>query len=1457
MKKLVSLLLVLVFVLALLPGYSFTKANDGSSIISVAKSHVIEYLDKKLQAKQHPKVEANFDVIDGVELPKDVIKAYNVKSGDDKVTVYVPGSKDPLITGKASLSDLKSEHASIESAISQSGANVSNKRELYVVANAIGFDVKVKDLLKLYKALGKDRVHFSNVYKVELNYSVPLIGATDVWSNYGADGSGLYLGVVDTGIDYTHPDFGGDGTNHGFPTSKVVAGYDFGDNDSDPMDLQGHGTHVAGIMAADGVVKGVAPKAKLVVAKIVKGGEGYATGIDIARAFDYMGDPDNLDNGPEGKHPKVTAVNMSFGSPYGFVDPFDIEHMAIERCIGTGVFVSLSAGNSYWAYANTFGTSYRYQYIPDWASVGSPSITPSAMSVAASYNSYSRYPALTRIAPTPEVNYAYTVGSGSPDPITTLGDNNGQGYEYVYCGYGGSSEFPPEVSGKIALIRRGNYTFLTKIQNAYNAGAIGVIIFNNTTGYLTMATDGQPSIPAVFISKADGEALLPYAVNGETGGGRVGFRSNTYADVPQLVDTMVSFSSWGPAPDLSFKPEITAPGGGIWSTVPVAQGSYANYSGTSMAAPHVASAAALVKQVHPNWQVSDIKTALMNTAKLITDPSTGVYYSPHLVGAGRVDVKSAVKTPVLVTHFSPKGEIPMPTELPYVALGEQTNYKNQPISFTLRLRNTTSTPATYTVNPGYVQTVDYVMRARVLPGATISASPSTVTVPANGVAFVTITIDATNCTQQTLYFYGYILDYYVNYVEGFIKFVPTDPTLPELHMPYMGVLGKWNQFTDENAWDFNPIIDPPADDPYNLIWWWYGESYFDTWPEFTDGSHWYFTGIDFYGNPDRNAIAVNTNSYYLEANFGLLRNAQNVTIEIRDNSNNLVKTIDSVDWMYKDPYYALDGWLWYFANPWTGQPFWWDGTDANGNSVPDGKYHLVIKATPQKMFNKANYDAPHIVDFPVSLDRVAPSTSWTTTTNPDGSVTVTWSALDSEPSSGIWGFDIEWTSGFAIVSPTQNSFTIPAGENTSEIYVIAIDNAWNMGFGSNPVLTINPTEATISVGQTVSATLSVSGGVAPYSYSVPTVSPKPNGKYGISGNTFNFTPSIDDQDKVFIFTIKVADSFGREDSKQFKVNVLKLPDTTPPTVTLPTINGINLDSPNTTLKLKDNSLTFTVSATDESGIARMVVKVNGIVVIDKNNLDPTIALPDGLNTVEVIVYDTVGNYTSKSFKVLVDTKPPTVILPDIPQTTSTNSLTLKGTLIDTVSGVRSLIINDIPVPVTLEGNFETTLTLSQGTNTITLTAEDNMGNKVTKTLTITYTQPQQTKRSHIVTLTINSPTITIDYTITKNIDTQGSKPIIQNGRTLIPIRTLIESLGGKVLWDAKEQKVTIELNGHSVILYIGKTYAYVDGNKRTLDVAPQIINGRTYIPLRFVSESLGMVVDYDSQSKTITIYYIP
>jgi len=1118
------------------------------------------------------------------------------------------------------------------------------------------------------------------------------------------------------------------------------------------MDCQGHGTHVSGIMAADGVVKGVAPKAKIVAAKIVKGCEGSATSDDIAAAFDYMADPTNLDGGPEGTHPPVAAVNMSFGASYGFVDPTDIENWAIESCTTKGIFVSLSAGNDYWAYGSTFGTSVKYSWIPDMASVGSPSLTPSAMSVAASYNSFGKYPALTKIAPAPSENYGYTIGSGSPDPIATIGDNSGAGYPYVNCGLGAPSEFPAGgIAGKIALIRRGTLTFLEKVQNAYAAGAIGVIIYNNASGYISMATDGQPNIPAVFISQADGETLLQYAeananstykpTSGD-GTGRVGFKPNTYADVPQATDTMVDFSSWGPAPDLSFKPEITAPGGGIWSTVP---GGYDNYSGTSMASPHVAAAAALVKQVHPNWGVFEIKTALMNAAKLIVDPSTEAYYSPHLVGAGRVDVEAASKTPVLVTHVNPAGEIPMPTEEPYVALGEQPDYKTTPITFTLKLKNYSSSPVTYNA-VGTAQTVDYELNSYEYDPseATITVTPSTVTVPAMSSTSVAVTVDARNCTQSWDYLAGYPIDIIANYIEGFVRFVPTDPAIPEVHIPYMGVLGKWNQFTDEYAWDYNPIIDPPVDSEHNLIWWWFGDGAIDTWPEFTDGTDWYFAGLDINDNPDRSAIAFNPDSYYLEANFGLLRNAQNVTIEIRDEFGNLVKTIDSVDWMPKDPALALDSWYWYSSDPWTGEPFWWDGTNKSGAPVVDGKYELVIKATPQRIFNKADYDAPQIVEFPVSVDRVPPSSSWSKTANPDGSVTVNWTASDPAPSSGIWGFYIEWANGnkFDFVAPTLRSYTIPVGEDTSYVAVYAIDNAQNFGVGMPPTVSISPSTLSVSTGSTAQFKVSASDPSGLSLTYLVSATPKPAGVFGLSSDKtiLYFTPQKADVGKTFKFTVTVTNALGAVGSASCSASVYEL-DLTPPTLTLPTINGVDLDLPNVILKVNTPTLTFTVQATDASGIARVVVKVNGIVQTDRNSLQSTITLQEGMNTVEITVYDTYGNYITKSFKVLKDTEGPNIVLPDIPQTVSSNTFTLKGRVVDDGSGVSALTINGIPVTPTLDGNFEVELTLTQGTNTITIEAVDKLGNKTTKTVTVAYTSSQS--KSYIITLKVGDPHIEV------------------------------------------------------------------------------------------------------------------
>jgi len=314
---------------------------------------------------------------------------------------------------------------------------------------------------------------------------------------------------------------------------------------------------------------------------------------------------------------------------------------------------------------------------------------------------------------------------------------------------------------------------------------------------------------------------------------------------------------------------------------------------------------------------------------------------------------------------------------------------------------------------------------------------------------------------------------------------------------------------------------------------------------------------------------------------------------------------------------------------------------------------------------------------------------------------------------------------------------------------------------------------------------------------------------------------------------------------------MKIPDITPPSLTLPKVGGIDLNLPGAQINTSSDIFTFTVEASDESGIARMVVKVNGVVQIDKNNLDSTIYLSEGENLVEVKVYDTYGNYTTKSFKIFKDSKPPVVNL-TVPETSSTSSITITGLIFDEGSGVKSVLINGTEYMVPSLGSFSVTLTLTPGVNTIQVKATDKIGNFTTKTYSVNYTPITST--STMITLKIGSPYITING-ISKKIDAQGNKPIIKDGRTLLPIRTLIESLGGKTDWEAKERKVTITLNGHSIILWIGKTTALVDGNKVTLDVASQIINDRTYIPLRFVAENLNASVQWDQSAKTVTIYY--
>jgi lactocepin len=469
---------------------------------------------------------------------------------------------------------------------------------------------------------------------------------------------------------------------------------------------------------------------------------------------------------------------------------------------------------------------------------------------------------------------------------------------------------------------------------------------------------------------------------------------------------MVDFSSWGTDPNLNFKPEIAAPGGGIWSTVPLAMGGYANYSGTSMASPHVGGAAALIKQAHPDWTPAQVKAALMNTAALLTDPTTGLPYSPRLQGAGRINVYNALLTPVFVTDNT--------TNYPAEPLGDTDSATSK--TFTLKLVNTGTTDITYylsaTIQRYNSSRVPYPLAG----GSVFFPGGTSVTVPAGGTALVDVIVSVGgNTTYENIF------------VDGFVKFTPVGATVPELHVPYTLFWGDWQDTRYTDNWAHNPVIDPPPDDPTG--WWWWGY----TWPCWGSGNTLYFLGVDFNGNLDRNIIAISPNSDGIQDNIwpmiSLMRGAKNLTFDIYDQNGNLVKTIANERYVHKNfnryPY-------------WTGWDFNWMWEPAPGE-LPDGHYILKYQAAVPATLNGpiTGYD---VQEFPLIVDTVDPVLEITSITHNPGSTHVEWSASDDN--SGLYGFliyadgqPIEW------VAPSTTSYDIPF--EASEVVVQAWDNAGN------------------------------------------------------------------------------------------------------------------------------------------------------------------------------------------------------------------------------------------------------------------------------------------------------------------------------------------------------------------------------------------------------------------------------
>ncbi|WP_413466623.1 S8 family serine peptidase [Mesobacillus subterraneus] len=480
-----------------------------------------------------------------------------------------------------------------------------------------GFSIKgpVYELEKLKKSNDIQFLSEVNTYKVESSAHLPnrykpsdsfidnfeLIGTEAVHGILDENGNrltgkGVTIGVIDTGIDYDHPDL----------RRSFAGGHDLVDGDDDPMETKGagfrstlHGTHVAGVIAANGRMRGIAPDAKLVAYRALGPG-GSGTTEQVIAAID------------EAIKDKVDILNLSLGNDVNGPDlPISL---ALNKAVDEGIVAVTSSGNSG----------------PNRWTVGSPGTASKAISVGAS---------------TPPMQVPYLNATGISDKIRLellQGSDNWnitQSENLVFAGLGTKEEMN-DVRDKLVLVERGKLTFTEKAKNAYEAGAIGVIIYNNTKGTFFGNLEESLPIPVAAISKEAGLSLKKQFDNNST---------LIRIHLIEEKDILADFSSRGPVTvTWEIKPDIVAPGVAINSTIP---GGYLPLQGTSMAAPHVAGAAALIKQAHPDWSPAEIKSAIMNTAKDITD-RTGKRYRTFEQGAGRIQLEAAINTETLVSPGS-------------------------------------------------------------------------------------------------------------------------------------------------------------------------------------------------------------------------------------------------------------------------------------------------------------------------------------------------------------------------------------------------------------------------------------------------------------------------------------------------------------------------------------------------------------------------------------------------------------------------------------------------------------------------------------------------------------------------------------------------------------------------------------------------------------------------------------
>lgn len=998
----------------------------------------------------------------------EVVQSEEEISPDEEVTAIIVLEKkiSPLA---------RFQQKSIQNEISKNvldGEKLEVLHSYTTVENGFAAVVPYGKLEEIRQLPGVAAAYAAPVFKVAPDMPTTMTQLGGLENSSGYQGERMVIAIVDSGLEISHPLFtqapttpalaekdietvlarknlkaeekkSGITASQVYKTAKVPFAFDYADNDLDvaPNGAGDHGTHVAGIAAANaGVVAdvvGVAPQAQILAMKVFSSsGSNGATWADILAAAD-----DAVALGAD-------VINMSLGSTCGFSTPEGEKGVAevLENIASSGVMLSISAGNEYSAALGTrIGKGHALTQNPDYGTVASPS-------------SYSQPLSIASVEKADSIDSCYlTVGERKVAFNDTVEDKTvenvkddspsfrslaGKELEYVVVPNAGeTTDYDGlNVKGKIALVSRGSVEYNTKKEAAKAAGAAGILVYNNEPGMLYMQMDNY-DLPSAFISQADGKYLVGLAE---------GQRKLTVSATSGSVDNptsgeMSDFSSWGVTPELTLKPDLTAPGGNIKSAT--VNNGYTTKSGTSMSAPFVSGAMALVKQYVEQKKFATTETEkaalvdnlLMSTADLVMAGTAP--YSPRKQGAGSVNIAAATSTKAYLTAAD--------GGRPKVELGDDAAESgNYTINF--QVHNLTDEKLTYTVG-GYVQTDGQEVTKQIgdedvhqvteLPYRLKAAiSAQTVTVPASETVTVTVSVSLTDADRM------YLSNNFKNgtYIEGFVTLTPESDTQPMLSIPYMGFYGDWTKAPIIDATDYGDKLNGAEN---------WSQAYVNTAASNSlEGTVNTYLGDNPYHSGEgylaaRNAISPNGDDYMDTLSFvytGLLRNVKALNYEIKDAKTGDVYYSNKVDYETKSVYSSN-----YYQIVPSGASDYnklsWGGTKKDGYSKLKNNDKVIVTVSGELSYDKhvAN-NQKSSWSFPITIDTEEPEAEDITVSNENGKYYVSLKVTDNQFVSNVTisnNAESKELAGFPVAETT-------AGATTECKYDIT-------GFGENLKVVVN------------------------------------------------------------------------------------------------------------------------------------------------------------------------------------------------------------------------------------------------------------------------------------------------------------------------------------------------------------------------------------------------------------------